>query len=388
MRRVISKRAEKYDIKIIKAGIVEALHELGGIERFIKKGMLVALKPNLVLKKSAEAAATTHPCIIEALGQIIKDAGAKAVLTESPGGPFLKGRLKSIYDGTGMTEACENAGIILNMDTEQVNIKNEEGLFLKNVTVMKAVMDADMIINLPKLKTHGQMVYTGAVKNMFGIVPGVIKAEHHFRMPDYDDFANSLIDIFISRKPVLNIMDAIDAMEGHGPSAGQARRLGMLLVSTDAFMLDYFACCVINLDYTDVPILAQAAKRGLYLPGLTEDEKKDKDKFFCADFDIPSRDNPRLIDFSDHTPSGRFLKLLKPKPVFRHDRCVLCGECVRSCPANVLTVEKKKIHVDLDGCIRCYCCQELCPKRAVDIKRGAVIEGALWLDRVLKGKRT
>ena len=387
MRRVIAKRVVEYDIGMIKKSIVEAFDELGGVGRFIKKDMRVALKPNLVLKKNKEAAATTNPCIVEALGYIIKEAGAQAVLTESPGGPFIKGRLKSIYDETGMTKACENADIILNLDTGQEDIKNEDGMFLKNVTVMKAVMDADIIINLPKLKTHGQMVYTGAVKNMFGIVPGMIKAEHHFRMPDYDDFANSLIDIFLSKKPVISILDAIDAMEGHGPSAGEARRLGMILVSEDAFILDYFACCVINLNYKDVPMLMQAAKRGLYIPELTDDEKKDKEEFFCADFDIPSRDNPRVIDFSDHTPSGRFIKLLKPKPVFRHNKCVLCGECVRSCPADVLSVKNKKIHVDLDGCIRCYCCQEMCPKRAVDIKRGAVIEGALWLDRVLKGRK-
>ena len=387
MKRFSTVRIDNYEIMELKEAILKGLDEIGGIDGFIKSGMRIALKPNLVMKKSSEAAATTNPAILAALGEIIKEKGAKAVLIESPGGPFIKSRLKSVYDGTGMTEACESTGIEMNFELDQMNVKNDEGRFLKTVTIIKAFKDIDVIINLPKLKTHGQMVYTGAVKNMFGAVPGVIKAEHHFRMPDYDDFANSIIDIFLAIKPKLNLLDAIDAMEGHGPSGGDVRKLGFIMLSEDAFILDYAACRIIGLDHDEVPVLRQAVQRGYLKPELTKEESEDIGDLICKDFRIPSRDNPRLVDFSDHTPSGKFIKLLKPKPVFHHKKCILCGECVRSCPAEVLSIKDKRIRVDLEKCIRCYCCQELCPEKAVVIKRGLFIETALKIDRIFTGRK-
>jgi uncharacterized protein (DUF362 family)/NAD-dependent dihydropyrimidine dehydrogenase PreA subunit len=387
VKRFSAVKIDKYEIKELKIAMLKGFDEIGGVDRYIKSGMKIALKPNLVMKKNSEAAATTNPAILEALGEIIKERSAKAILIESPGGPFLKSRLKSIYDGTGMTEVCERTGIEMNFELDQMNVKNDEGRFLKTVTIIKAFENVDAIINLPKLKTHGQMVYTGAVKNMFGAVPGVIKAEHHFRMPDYDDFANSIIDIFLAVKPKLNLLDAIDAMEGHGPSGGDVKKLGFIMLSEDAFILDYAACRIIGLEHDEVPMLRQAVKRGYLKPELAKEEFEDIKELICKDFKIPSRDNPRLVDFSDHTPSGRFIKLLKPKPVFDHNKCVLCGECVRSCPAKVLSIKDKRIRVDLEDCIRCYCCQELCPEKAVEIKRGFLIETALKIDRAFNRRK-
>ena len=385
MKRLVIKKVDSYDVEKIKKTILTSLEDLGGIDRFIKKDMKIALKPNLVMKKSPDHAVTTHPSIVQAIGEIIKDQGAKAILIESPGGPFNKLRLKNNYDMTGMSEACKKAGIELNYDLETVQIKNQEALFMKNLTIVEAFERVDAIINLPKLKTHGQMVYTGAVKNMFGIVPGIIKTEHHFRSPSYDDFADLIIDIFISRKPILNIMDAIEAMEGAGPAAGDVKKLDALIISDDAFFLDYFTCKIIELIRDDVPVLRQAVKRGYLKTDLDKEETKLVERFKCHGFKIPSRDNPKVIDFSDHTPSGKFIKLLKPKPVFDHKKCVLCGDCIRSCPANVLSEKKKKIFVDLAVCIRCYCCQELCPERAVKIKRGIVINTFLKIDKMFNG---
>jgi uncharacterized protein (DUF362 family)/Pyruvate/2-oxoacid:ferredoxin oxidoreductase delta subunit len=387
VKRATVKRIDTYETEELKKVIYEALDDIGGVGKYIKKGMKIALKPNLVMKKPPEFGITTNPAVVKAVGEIIREQGAQAILVESPGGTFTRARLKSIYDVTGMTKACGDCGAALNFDVDAVCVRNDEGLLVKSVTVIKALEEVDAVINLPKLKTHGQMTYTGAVKNMFGIVPGVLKAEHHFRTPNYDDFANSIIDIFLSKKPALSIIDAIETMEGAGPSAGVIRKLGCLMLSDDAFFLDYVACRIINLDCMDVPILRQAIKRGYLVPQANEEETHMINEFFCRDFKIPLRYNPKVIDFSDLSPSGKFLGLLKPKPVFNRKKCILCAECVRCCPAKVLSIQNKKVRIDLDNCIRCYCCQELCPEKAVSIKRGLIIEAFLKMNRLLDGRK-
>ena len=126
----------------------------------------------------------------------------------------------------------------MNYDLRVSKINREQSKYIKQLEVLKPLIDADIVINLPKLKTHTMMTFTGAVKNMFGAIAGTAKADMHLRMADYIKFADCLIDIFLSVKPTLNIMDAIDGMEGYGPNNGNPRHIGVLMASTDGFSLD------------------------------------------------------------------------------------------------------------------------------------------------------
>lgn len=376
MGQVIIKRCSNYNDDNVLKTLKDIFNSLGGIDKYIKPGMKVALKPNLVKKKRPEEAATTHPSIVKAISVLIKEAGGIVSIVESPGGLFTTSSLKAIYSACGIERAAVEAGAALNYDLSEVELENPEGKYLKRVAIVKALADADLIINLPKLKTHGQMVYTGAVKNMFGAVPGELKAEYHFRMSEYDDFADALIDIFLSIKPALNIMDAITGMDGEGPTAGEPKDIGLIIAGEDAFEVDYTALRIINTDPVKVPIIKQGVKRGLCPDNMNLinicGEKIQNIKIL--DFNIPQLDTLNSIMFLNKGFLKYFMKKLKPKPVFHYESCIGCGECERVCPAGVITMKDKKPELDITGCIRCFCCQELCPRKAVLIKRPAILD--------------
>ena len=369
-------KASKYDKTIVRQALEKTFENLGGVEKFIRPGMKVALKANLVMKKRPEEAATTHPVFAGELARIIKSAGAEVLIIDSPGGPYTRSRLEDIYMGTGMREVAEETGAQLNFDTSEVEVQNAEGKFIKKLKILKPLAEADLVINLPKLKTHGQMVYTGAVKNMFGAIAGISKVEYHFNMKEYDRFADTLIDIFLSAKPALSIMDAIIGMEGAGPSAGVPKEIGVILASRNAFNLDMTAVNIVNIDPKSVPVIKNSIDRGVCpdsidkidLVGVPIDSVKVKD------FDVPALEGLKEIRFVEN----EFLKSLSgfmlPRPVFLANKCIGCGDCVRSCPPKAIQMKNKKPEVKLSKCIRCFCCQELCPAKAIDIKRNKVID--------------
>lgn len=376
MGQVVLKRCDSYDDSDVLQALKEVFDALGGIERFIKPGTKVALKPNLVRKKRPEEGATTHPSIVKNLSILIKEAGGIVTVVESPGGLFTTSLLKGVYSYCGIEKAAESSGAILNYDLSEIEIDNPEGKYLKRVTVVKAIKDADIIINLPKFKTHGQMVFTGAVKNMFGAVPGELKAEYHYRMPEYNEFANALIDIYLSVKPSLNIMDAIIGMEGEGPTAGKPRRLGMIIAGEDAFEVDFTALNIIDADPISVPIISQGIERKL-CPNKIDQINiigENIEDVKIRGFDIPQLDTLKSIAFLSRGFLKHLTKKLKPYPVFNYDQCIGCAECMRACPAHVISMNNKKPEVNLSKCISCFCCQELCPQKAVNIKRHPIID--------------
>ena len=377
MSIVSVEKCENYSSETLTDALYRTFDNLGGVERFIKPGMKVVLKPNFVMGKKPEAAATTHPAFIKAVASIVLKAGARVIIAESPGGLYTKVALKNVYNLCGVKSIAEEIKqesgreIELNLDLDSVEVDNQEGKLLKKVTIIKPIADADLVINLPKLKTHGQMVYTGAVKNLFGTVPGALKAEYHFRMAQYDSFADALIDIFLSVKPALNIMDAVWGMEGNGPTAGDPRHIGLILASENAFELDITAINIIGANPAYIPVMKQAEKRGICkLDGGEISVKGEKiSDVKVENFNIPQLDALRAIEFYDKGILKHIVKKLKPRPVFNHDACIGCGECARSCPAKIIEMKNKRPRADLSKCIRCFCCQELCPAKAVKIKR-------------------
>jgi len=376
MGQVVLKKCESYDDFSVLQALREVFDALGGIEKYIKPGTKVVLKPNLVRKKRPEEGATTHPSIIKNLSVLIREAGGMVTVVESPGGLFTTSLLKGVYSYCGIEKAANDSGAILNYDLSEIEIDNPEGKYLKKVTVVKAIKDADIIINLPKLKTHGQMVYTGAVKNMFGAVPGELKAEYHYRMSDYSEFANALIDIYLSVKPSLNIMDAITGMEGEGPTSGNPRHIGLIIAGEDAFEVDFTALNIVDADPISVPIINQGIDRKLCPSKIDQINiiGENIENIKITDFDMPQLDTLKSISFLSRGFFKHLTKRLKPFPVFDYDLCIGCAECMRVCPAHVISMKNKKPEINLSKCISCFCCQELCPQKAVIIKRHPIID--------------
>ena len=356
--------------------ILQKVHTLfeahGGIGKFAGPNKKVVIKPNLVGKKKPEAAATTHPSLVWAVAKLCRDQGAEVVIAESPGGLYEKGLLKGIYRATGMEEAAADSGAALNYDLSEKAVKNDGAMYLRSLELIAPVAEADVVINISKLKTHGMMVYTGAVKNMFGTIAGLKKAEYHMNMSDYDAFANSIIDIYLASRPALNIIDAVVGMERDGPTAGDPKQMNLLLSGEDGFATDLAALAVIGVDPQRVPVLKNAIARGLCppdwktlsYPGLSPEEAS------VSDFIVNYNEQLNNLYFLPGIFGKWFSGMLSPRPVFHKDKCRSCGECAKCCPAKVITVSKGRCATaDLKKCIRCYCCQELCPFQAVSIRK-------------------
>ncbi len=370
-------RCETYDLQLVKQAILQALSPLGGMEAFVNPGEKVLLKANLLMKKNPEEATTTHPIFVQAVAEILMDMGAIVMIGDSPGGPFTESFLRGIYRSTGMEQVRQITGCSLNKNTNSFTVEGKKSKLLNKIVLTDMLNDVDKVINLPKMKTHAFATYTGAVKNLFGLVPGTIKAEYHVRMPDMNDFAEALIDICEEVKPCLHIMDGIVAMEGPGPSSGEPKEMHLIMVSSDPYEMDAVACAVMNLDIQQVPTLRKAAERGL------GPESLDQLMIVGEPYTAFKKENYH------HAPStsGRFRKIPKPllkllvntlksRPIIHDDKCIQCGDCARSCPPKVIDMIEKKPVINYKKCISCFCCQELCPVKAITIKKS-------WLAKLI-----
>jgi uncharacterized protein (DUF362 family)/NAD-dependent dihydropyrimidine dehydrogenase PreA subunit len=368
MEEVALVSCNTYDEADVGKAIGDALEHLGGLEQFIKPGMKVLIKPNLLMRKKPNEAGTTHPSLVKAIALKVISLGAEVTIADSPGGFYNEGILKSVYAYCGYKEIPEQTGAKLNFDTSMVEVSCENGKVSKKLTVIKPVTEADFIINVPKLKTHGMMVFTGAIKNLFGLIPGTLKAEYHLRLSNYNDFSNLLVDICERFRPDLTIMDAIEGMEGPGPSAGTPRHIGAIIAGTNPYMIDIVATNMIGLRPEQVFTLIRASERGL--PSKLSDVKiigEDLEAFKIKDYKIPVVHREHIL------PNNKVVKFLaeylKPKPIFEYDICIKCKECANHCPPKAISFDTGRPVVDLNKCIRCFCCQELCPKKAIYIKK-------------------
>lgn len=376
-------RCESYEQGQIQQAVSAMLQDIGGFAPYINPGETVLLKVNLVMSKGPELAATTHPAFVAELAKQLKAYGCRVIIGDSPGGPFNTAMLKRVYKTTGMLQAAEESGAELSLNSNTAELTGRAGKMLKNLTVTAMSQEADKIISVCKLKTHGMMTYTGAVKNMFGTIPGTMKAEYHVRMPKMEDFADALIDICEAVRPVLSFMDAVIAMEGNGPTSGTPRKIGVVLASADPYELDMVAAGLIGLGEQQVPTLKAAAERGL-APRAAQIKGDAPELFAVKDFKMPEHIHTDLSQGGFLPKLG--MKLLRPKVRFDLARCVGCGDCAANCPARVITMKErregeknhrlKKPVVDYSECIRCFCCQELCPQSAVRVKESWIFKMA------------
>lgn len=376
MDQVSLRRCETYDYSQVRAALEENIKDVGGLSRYIKKGSTILLKVNLLMMRKPEEATTTHPVFVRALSDIFLNYGCQVIIGDSPGGPFNEKAMNNIYRYCGYEDIEKETEAKLNRNYKSYEMTNDACKVLKRLTVIDVLNDVDHVISVSKLKTHGMMKFTGAVKNMFGTIPGILKAEYHFKMPDPKDFSEMLLDVCINSAPVLSFMDGIVGMEGAGPSSGDPVNINVSLCSSSPYHLDVVATDIVGIQAVDVPTIMRCIERGLVKGNLSDIELLGDDikTFYVESFKTPKI---RSIGFLDGKVPKWMNKLvtkyITPKPVFIKEDCILCGECERACPPKAITMGSEIPKVDLDLCIRCYCCQELCPKKAVEIHRPWVL---------------
>ena len=254
-------RCESYEPEVVKAGLLAALAPIGGLD-WVKPGMKIALKVNMMMQVKPEKAGTVHPQIATALCELLVERGASVVVGDSPGGPFSAAFLAGVYSTTGMRQVLKSSAV-LNDNFAIQDVSYPEAVSAKEFQVTSYIAEADAVIDLCKMKTHALMAYTGACKNLFGIIPGLRKSEFHYRYNTHEAFANMLVDLCEWCKPRLSIADAIMTMEGNGPSGGTPRFMGAILASFNPHALDLAGAHLMNLSANDVPTLAAAVSRGL-----------------------------------------------------------------------------------------------------------------------------
>lgn len=357
-------RCETYDKEEVLAALGRAAELLGGMERFVKKGEKILLKPNLLAGDPPEKCVTTHPVVFWAAAKLAKQAGAVLSYGDSPGIVSFESAARK----SGVYREAVELNIPAADFSTGVDVSFPIGRQNKRFTIAAGAVACDGLISLPKLKTHALEKYTGAIKNQFGCIPGTLKAEFHVKLPDADSFALMLLDLNACIKPRLCIMDAIAAMEGNGPRGGNPVKIGALLVSDDPLALDAAACRIINLDEELVPVLRLGRVEAEELRFLGETPEALSLPSFKVDrTPLKMKKNSAFIRFA----GNRWL----PKPVIDKRRCLKCGICVRACPVAPAAIYWKKANKSrppvyaYERCIRCYCCQEMCPERAVKLQK-------------------
>lgn len=357
-----------YDAVEVAHALDAAISPLGGMAAFVRPGDSVLLKVNLLSRALPEKAVTTHPEIVRAVIRMARAAGGVVTVGDSPGGPNTAGAVRHIWEDSGIAAVCAQEGVdLILFDDECVRVSNPAGSLYGAFTLGKAVVDTDVLITLPKFKTHGFMMFTGAVKNLFGCIPGLEKAQFHLTVPDRDDFGGMLVDLMLACKPKLAIMDAIVGMEGEGPAGGTPRQIGAVLASADCVALDVVASAMTGLDPMEVYSNKAAAKRGIGPSSVDEVEVVGVGWRSLAPekFELPARDlaskmpawlGKRLRGWTTARPH-----LAKPA------ECTRCKKCQESCPVNAIVVGPNGPDFDYSTCIRCYCCQELCPPQVIGL---------------------
>lgn len=395
---------DSYDQSLVETSLEQTLDLIGGLSQFIKPGQKVLIKPNLLASVPPEAAITTHPSIIHAVVKEVVKAGGIALVGDAPGNALSN--VPSMLEETGIKRATEEAGgkVVYFQQEGVVDVPNPSGnKRMPSFKVSRLVLEADVIINLPKLKTHNLILFTGAIKNMFGAIPGFQKAQFHAKAPRPHELASLLVDVFQTVKPTLNIMDAVIGIEGKGPgTGGETRKLGAILASTDAVALDAVSSCLIGFDPLEIDTTAIAYGRGL---GEAELKKIEIIGEKLENLRKPNWKHPfNLSKYTKYLPEfvsdllTPIISQAKINPEIDQEKCTKCLVCVKNCPVKTIKTHPP-IHdkadpppslikrggkeggefivtIDLKNCINCFCCHELCEYKAVKLKPS-------WLTRLL-----
>jgi uncharacterized protein (DUF362 family)/Pyruvate/2-oxoacid:ferredoxin oxidoreductase delta subunit len=359
---------ESYDPDLVEAALRRAVGLVGGAAAFVKPGENILLKPNVLIGSSPDKCVGTHPAVFRAAIKLFREAGAALTCGDSSGAGATAFNMRR----AGLKQVAEELGVPLADFSKGRTVPHPDALLYHRFRIAEGVLAADGLVSLSKMKTHGLTRLTGAVKNQFGCVPGLAKAQQHARLPDPRDFATMLVDLNTLLRPRLYVMDAVMAMEGNGPRNGNPRKIGLLLASADPIALDATVARLVAIDPAFVPTAEPGERSGLgtYHAENIEVVGEDPEDFACPDFDVVRRPvesarGGRLRTFAKNRTS--------PRPVIDEKKCTRCGTCVVHCPVTPKAVDwrdgdrtRPPVH-DYGRCIRCFCCQELCPEAAISI---------------------
>ncbi len=364
-----------YDKEKIRLILKEHFKYIGVTSELIRDKKIV-IKPNLVTASAPSSASTTHPSVIEAVYEELRELGANdVIIAESPGGPYNVPCLKRIYRATGISEMSEVCGLPLNLDCSFRKMSFSEGRKLKEFDIITPIAEADIIFNICKLKTHSLTGLSCAIKNLFGVIPGTLKFEMHAAYPNLDSFSEMLVDLnltLMERKKIISVCDAIVSMEGNGPTNGTPVNTGLILTSDNAFFMDIAAEKLAGIQ-GETKYLDIGAER-LGISRICSDELAIADR--PNGLLRPDSKSGAFLKSLQNIFGGRISRFFEPKPKISV-RCIGCGKCVESCPQKTITLEMKKgkkiAKIKYGNCIRCYCCQELCPHGAVDTSKNFIL---------------
>ena len=375
MSKVVVQECKDYDLNNIILKINDGIKRIGGWDLFVRPGDKVLLKVNLIGPKISESAAITHCEFVRAMVRILKQRGCEVWIGDSSGGAIagIAPTAKSLKVSGYEKVAIEEGAIIKNFDSEGVVEVSPKSKYQEKMYLAKPIFDADVVINLPKLKTHSAGIYTGAVKNVFGCIPGLRKAKYHKMAPDPRDLGEIIADIHQIAKFELHIMDGILAMQGEGPTAGDVYKANKILISKDPLALDTVAAKMLGLEIEEVPILYTARSRGLG-KSILENIRIDGDYTTVPkldDFKMPKRYNSTKK--RNYNALVNVIDFFETKPKVNMKKCKSCNMCVESCPVKAINIDTKQI--DYSNCIECMCCHELCMYKAVELKKENFLAG-------------
>ncbi len=360
-------RCQQYDMESVREALRQSLVPFGGMESVVRPGQRVLLKVNLLSPKTPDKAVTTHPSLVRAVIEAVQQCGGIPSVGDSSGG-MMKGSSSTAraLKVSGVEAAAKDAGaIVINFDTDGIcRVPNPQNNLAPELAMARAVLEADVVINLPKLKTHSATLYTGAVKNLYGTIPGYQKAEYHRIAPALADFSRILVDIYRLVKPALTVMDGIWAMEGNGPAHGKPVHAGYLLAGRDGVAVDAVASSIIGFEPNRIDTTRIAHELGvgvgdlscITVSGLSLADAK------LPGFKLPT--NALLARIPPMLVRGG-LGMIRAKPRVQKQKCTGCGFCCENCPAGAMVLTDGYPVIDEKACILCYCCQELCPQGAV-----------------------
>jgi uncharacterized protein (DUF362 family)/NAD-dependent dihydropyrimidine dehydrogenase PreA subunit len=370
-------RSTQYVTEQVEEAVRQAVGLLGGMSRFVQPGQRVLVKPNLLQPTDPAKAITTHPTVVRAVVKMAQEAGGQVLIADNPFVPPIGQRgWDNLYERTGLASVATETGAELNYSIVPKQHPHPDGELIRLVDTSSFLLECDVVISVPKLKTHSLMRYTGAVKNLFGTVPGTIKAGYHVKLQTADRFASMLLDLVSFVRPALTVMDAVIGMDGDGPAAGQPFPIGAILAAADPVALDVAAVQLVGHSPTSVPTVAGAVARG-WTTGRTSELDilgEELAAVAMSGFRLPPGGRSEM-DYVPHFVRPLGTRLLVPSP-FVTERCTGCGLCIENCPVQTISWASGKAKIDLSDCIRCYCCHEVCPEQAIELRQP-------WLGRKL-----
>ena len=354
--------------------LAEALDRLLGLTGWLEGSALsdkrVLIKPNLLTDRTPEQAVTTHPALVRHVIRRFKAAGARVTVGDSPASTA---NLQRVLESSGIGAVCaeENAPFI-SFEQAGVQAFERDGF---SFSVARPVLDADLIVNLPKVKSHSLTVLTAAVKNMYGAVPGYSKTTLHRLHPKPDTFGRLVKTLWQVIPPTWSIADGVVGMEGQGPANGRPVQLGFLAAAANPFALDRALCEVLHIDVRRVPYLSSQDAAEQTPPVVSGD------RVTVSSFEIPS--GAHLLRLLPDWLVRRAGSIVWVRPAFSGTACVRCGLCIKACPMHALSLPEGAPCPELDNprCISCSCCHEVCPKDAIRMTQSRVLR----LLKVFKG---